>query len=178
MTLATRNFPKTRPPRARGRGAYSLVEALVVVSVLAVLTSLVICPLSSVNDSTRLDAAVKRSTALIRYARMLAMSSGQQCTVEFNATTQVINVYLGSATTPVSNSLFNGGACSLNLHTDPGVAGVCITGVTNAGTPARITYGVLGTRVNPPSYASSAVVSFACGAGAASLTIPNVGDPQ
>jgi prepilin-type N-terminal cleavage/methylation domain-containing protein len=157
--------------------AYTLIEALISLAIMAVVASLAICPLSSVNDSTRLDAALKRSTALLRYARMLAMSSGQPCSVEFNTTTQTIAVYLGTAATPAPNSLFAGNTCSLNLAADPAFAGVRISDITGAGsTPARFTYGILGTRT--PAASGTMTVTFACGNAVAALTIPAVGDPQ
>jgi type II secretory pathway pseudopilin PulG len=155
-----------------------LIEALAALAIMAVIAALAICPLSSVNDSTRLDAALKRSTAMLRYARMLAMSTGQPCSVEFNVTTQVIAVYLGSATSPVANSLFPGGVCSINLAADPALKGVRIADVGNpGGVPARLTYGILGTRANG-NIAAPMVVSFSCGQGEAQLTIPSVGEPQ
>jgi type II secretory pathway pseudopilin PulG len=171
-------FYRNPSTRTRAAGAYTLIEAILCLAILSVITSLALVAVTSMNDSSRLDAVMKRSTAMLRYARMLAMSSGQPCTVEFNTTTQTIAVYLGSATTPAPNNLFANNACSLNLLTDPGVSGVRITDASNAGSPARFTYGVLGTRLNPPSYDSPMVVSFTCGKGAATLTIPNAGDPQ
>jgi prepilin-type N-terminal cleavage/methylation domain-containing protein len=179
---AAMSLQSTLPQRSlsgkRSARAYTLIEALVCIAILSVITSLAVVPLASLNDSTRLDAVMKRSTSMLRYARMLAMSSGQPCSVEFNGNTQTIAVYLGSATTPAPNALFSNNSCSLNLLSDAGVSGVRISDISNGGSPARFTYGTLGTRINPPTYASPMAVTFTCGKGAATLTIPNAGEPQ
>jgi prepilin-type N-terminal cleavage/methylation domain-containing protein len=166
------------------RAGYTLLEMLMALLIIQMISGFVLYSVSAANNGSRLDLLSKRATGALRYARMLAMSSGKTVNVDFNLTSQTINVYLGAATTPVSNALFPGGKCSMNLKSDQGLSGTAISAVSNApaapvagATAYRVTYGVLGTRTNSPSFAQPATVTFTCGSGSATLTIPNAGDP-
>ena len=78
--------------------------------------------------------------------------------------------------------MFPKGACSFDLKNDNGIAGCSIAAVTNCPTNGaniyRLTYSVLGTRTNAPSFATPMTVTFTYGGGSATLTIPNAGDPN
>jgi Tfp pilus assembly protein FimT len=186
MTFATLHHPPATPrrsPRARSR-AYSLIEVLISLLIIQIIATFVMVSSSSLSDSSHLDQLDKRAIGCIRYARMLAMSSGQPCSVEFNQTAQTIKVFLGSSTTPVSNSMFPGGRCAINLASDQGVGGCTIGSVTNAATTGSqtvtawvCTFGNLGTRTNAPSYSTPMTVTFNYGNASSILTIPNAGDP-
>jgi Tfp pilus assembly protein FimT len=182
MLLSTGHL---RPIRARRRRAYSLLEMIVVLLIIQMIAAFAMFSVATVANSGHLDLIRKRCIGAARYARMLAMSTGQPCNVDFNLTNGTIYVSLGASTTPVSNSLFAGGRCLMNLATDQGVAGTTITAVTNSATAPvpgstvyRCTYGKLGTRTNAPDYTAPMTVTFTYGQSTTTLTIPNAGDPD
>jgi Tfp pilus assembly protein FimT len=169
-----------RTSASRPIRAYSLIEALIALVIIQIVSTLVFVSVQTVSDSSHLDLLSKRTMGALRYARMLAMSSGQSVNADFDLNAQTIRVYLGAGTTPTANSLFPSGLCAVNLNTDQGIAGCKIAAVTNSPTNGtniyRCTYGRLGTRINATSFASPMTVSFTYGAGSAVLTIPNAGD--
>ena len=167
------------------RRAYSLIEALVALLIIQVIASLVFYSVQSAADSSHLDTVTKETIGALRYARMLSMSANVPVYIDFNTDAQTINVYLSTApTTPVANAMFPKGVCSFNLASDQGISGCKIGTITNCpttvagGTIYRVTYSVLGTRTNAPSFATPMTVTFTYGNGSATLTIPNAGEPN
>ncbi|MGN6367831.1 MAG: pilus assembly FimT family protein [Phycisphaerae bacterium] len=164
------------------RRAYSLIEALIALLIIQVIASLVFYSVQSTTDASHLDTMTKDTIGALRYARALSMSANLPVNVDFNTSAQTINVYLNTSTTPVANPMFPKGSCSFDLKNDQGIAGCKITSVTNCPTNGtniyRLTYSVLGTRTNAPSFATPMTVTFAYGGATATLTIPNAGDPN
>jgi len=188
ISVPSERFRRPRPARAvhfrRPSGAYSLIEMLIALLIIQIIASFVVVSIQSINGNSHMDQINKRVTGLLRYARMLAMSSGQPCNVDFSVANQTIKVYLGASTTPASNAMFPGGQCVINLNSDQGIAGVTITGLStcaavtvSGATVYRCTYGALGTRTSAPTFSLPMTVSFKYGKETSTLTVPNVGDP-
>ena len=165
------------------RRAYSLIEALIALLIIQIISTLVFYSVQNASDSSHLDTVTKETIGALRYARMLSMSANVPVYIDFNTTAETINVYLSTApTTPVANAMFPKGVCSFDLKNDQGIAGCKIGTVTNCPTAAaniyRVTYSVLGTRTNAPSFATPMTLTFTYGNGSATLTIPNAGEPN
>jgi len=179
-----RNQRVLRAATRRAPGAYSLIEMLIALLIIQIIASFVAVSIQSINGAGHVDQVNKRLTGIIRYARMMAMSSGQPCHVDFSITNQTVKVFLGTSTTPVDNAMFPGGQCVLSLNSDQGIAGSKFTSIANCAsttvagvTTYRCTFGALGTRTNAPTFNLPMTVNFKWGKENASVIIPNVGDP-
>jgi prepilin-type N-terminal cleavage/methylation domain-containing protein len=167
------NLAISRPASRRRRG-YSLLEMLITVLIIQIISGMVMVNTSSVQRTEKLQRTGQQMTVALRYARILAMSSGQPAGVEFDVTNNTFRVFQGTSATTVSNSMFASGSYSVNLNTDHDCGGVKIAdaSLTNAPTsPFRVTFGTLGGTSN---YGS---VAINYGGTTLWVSVPQVGEP-
>lgn len=157
--------PLPRPSRLRPRRAYSLIEMLITILIIQIISGMVMVNVGSVQRTERLTRAAEQVMVALRYARILAMSTGESAGVEFNTTTHTFRVFQGAAATTVSNSMIPGGLYSISLATSHELNGVKINAVNIASgaNPYRITYGKLGGTLNSSIAVETAPERFGSG---------------
>jgi Tfp pilus assembly protein FimT len=125
---------------------------LITVLIIQIISGMVMVNVGSVQRTERLTRACEQVQIALRYARILAMSSGQQAGVEFDTSTNTFRVFQGPSFTTVSNSMIPSGTYAINLSTSPELSGVKISAATISGgsNPYRVIYGSLGGALNTP----------------------------
>jgi len=180
MRHSVNNFSHPlRRLRARLR-AYTLIELLVVLAILQLAAGMVAANVSAVQRSERLSRAGQQVVIALRYARILAMSSGQPAGVEFDTATHQFRVYQGVAATTAPNNLMPGGTYMIDFKKQPDVVGVNINGVsiTNPNpavpftNPYKVAYGTFGTTKN------NGTITLKCNSQTITITIPTVGEAK
>jgi Tfp pilus assembly protein FimT len=171
-----RQFLRKRPgKRRRENGGYSLIETMITVLIIHMISGMVIVSVSSIQRSEKLSRAGQQVVVALRYARILAMSTGQPAGVEFNTTTNQVRVFQGASATTVNNSMIQSGTYVINFNTQADVNGVTISNallssdVTN---PYWVVFGTLGGTVNNGS------VALNYGGQSVTVQIPLVGDAK
>jgi Tfp pilus assembly protein FimT len=162
------------PPRPRhARRAYSLLEVLITVLIIQIISSMVLVNVSSVQSTERLTRAAEQIVIAMRYARMVAMTSGQSAGVEFDKSGNSFRVFQGSSAVTASNALMSGGTYAVDFDTEPNLSGVTIYDVSIAGSstnPYRVTFGNLGGTTN------SGYITLSYGSNQKKIKVPLVGD--
>jgi Tfp pilus assembly protein FimT len=158
----------------RGRG-YSLIEVLITVLIIQMLSGLVVVNVSSIQRSEKLSRAGQQVVVALRYARILAMSTGQPAGVEFNTVYNQIRVFQGASATTANNSLIKGGTYIIDFTTQADISGVTISNALISGdntNPYWVVFGTLGGTVNNGS------VALNYGGQRVTVQIPLVGDAK
>lgn len=165
----------------RGRGharAYSLLELLITVLIIQIISSMVVVNVSGVQAQERLQRAANQVITALRYARMLSMSSGQSCGVEFNQATNTIRVFQGASQTTVSDSTMPGGTYVIDLTNQRDISGVKIASCNfftiTTSNPYQLTFATLGHCTNGGTYAT-VVLSYGP-SHAITVKVPVVGE--
>ena len=165
---------------ARGtRDGYTLLEMMVVLVVMAIAGTMALAVVSEVDRSERPNRAAKEMVTALRYARMLAMTTGKVCGVQTN-TTAGVNQFLvyrvdvvGATSTQVTvnEPMGAGGVYAVALGTQSELAGTTMV-VTPAGTGGvtKFSYDTLGTA------GVTGTVQFVYGGRSKTVTIPAVGE--
>jgi prepilin-type N-terminal cleavage/methylation domain-containing protein len=159
--------------RRQGRG-FSLLEILVVITILAIVGTLAADYAATSSNYMKADRAARECVTSIRAARTLAISTGNTCGVRFDTTAKTFQVFSNNTPgTAVSNSMAPGGTYVMNLTTNPEVAGVTmsVSLANDVSSPYDLQYTALGATSN------SGTVSFTYGGRTRTVTIPAVGDP-
>jgi len=133
------------------RAAYSLLEVLLTIVIIQIISSLVLVNVSTVQTTEKLSRAGEQIVVATRYARMLAMTSGQTAGVEFNTATNQIRVFQGPAATTVNNPQVQGGTYVIYLATQQDIAGVHMGTIllsSDNTNPYQVIYGKLGGTLN------------------------------
>jgi Tfp pilus assembly protein FimT len=147
---------------------------LITVLIIHIISGMVMVNVSGIQTSEKLSRGGQQVIAAIRYARMLAMTTGEAAGVEFDATTHRVRVFQGTAATTVNNSLIPGGTYVLDFNGQTEITGIRITAASIVGdtsSPYRITFGTLGGTNNTGS------VTLSYGQQSKIVQIPAVGDP-
>ena len=161
--------------RRRASGGYSLIEMMITVLIIQMLSGLAMVNVSSIQRSEKLARAGQQVVVALRYARMVAMSSGQPAGVEFDTTTNRVRVFQGAAATTVSNSMIRGGTYVIDFNTQADVNGVTISNAliaADVANPYWVVFGTLGGTVNNGS------VNLNYGSQTVTVQIPLVGDAK
>lgn len=161
-----------RKPRKR-RG-YSLLEVLITVLIIHIISGMVMVNVSNVQTSERLVRGGQEVISAVRYARILAMTSGQNAGVEFDTSTNRVRVFQGTAATTATNSMIPGGSYILDFGTQSEISGIRIAGASIVGSttnPYRVTFGTLGGTNNTGS------ITLSYGSQSKIVQMPAVGDP-
>ena len=87
------------------RRAFTLIEILIVVTILAITAILGLDTISNTEASLRADRAAREALAALRYARMMAMTTGGTYGVEFDTTNKRFQVFQTTGTNVVTQSL-------------------------------------------------------------------------
>ncbi len=159
----------------RRKCGFTLIELLVTVLTIQVISAIVLVSVGNVEATERTDRAYNETIVALRYARMLAMTSGQSCGVEFDTQASRIRVFMGVAMTTVNNSQISGGSYIIDLKNQTNVRGVTLTGISIVGdttNPYQVWYGTLGQTNN------TGTVTFTYGTCTKTLNIPSVGECQ
>jgi Tfp pilus assembly protein FimT len=163
--------PSTR--RSARRRGYSLIEVLCTVLIIQIISGMVVVNVSSVQDNEKLSRAAEQIVVALRYARILAMSTGQPAGVEFDTATNQIRVFQGATATTVSNSQILGGTYLINLNTQADICNVKVSSalLSNDNTnPYQVIFGKLGGTLN------NGYVTLSYGSCTRTVNIPLVGE--
>ena len=87
--------PSTRRSAPAARRGYSLLEVLCVIVIIQLISGMVVVNVSNVQDNEKLSRASEQIIVAFRYARILAMSTGQPAGVEFDAVGNKVRVFQG-----------------------------------------------------------------------------------
>jgi Tfp pilus assembly protein FimT len=144
--------------RARARG-YSLLEMLITVFIIQIISVCAVMSISHVEAGERTERAANEVVVALRYARMLAMSTGQSAGVEFDGDNQRIRVFQGPSCMTAANSQMPSGVYIINLTTQQDVKGVRVAtaalgsdaAATNLASPYRVVFGNMGGTGNSGS---------------------------
>ena len=145
--------------------------------ILGIVGNIALDAVSGSEANYRATRAAEETVAALRYARTLAMSTGNSCGVEFNTTTKTISVYtmIGTTQTWVTNPFTgpSGGNYQVELASDPALLGVGMTVSMPSDTtnPYDCLYNPLGATGN------TGTVKFTYSQGQSTVTIAAVADP-
>ena len=163
------------PGGKKSRRGFSALELLIVLIIMSIVAVLGIDSISHFEATQRADRTSRELLSFFRYARHLAMTTGNQAKVQLDTTNQTFAVYLQSNgttwdATPYTQAMASGGTMLMNLKTERELAGT-----TMAVTPAANTsfvYQSLG------SFTSTGTITCTYGSYSKTLTVASVGDPQ
>lgn len=161
------------PPGPAARRGYSLIEVLCTVVIIQIISGIIVVNVSNVQDNEKLARACEQVVVATRYARILAMSTGQPAGVEFNTATNQIRVFSGAAATTALNSQVLGGTYLIDLNNQSDIANVNISSVlisNGATNPYQVTFGKLGGTLN------NGFVTLAYGTHTRTINIPLAGE--
>ncbi len=152
---------------------------LLVVLIIQLISAMVIFNVSSDCDQQQLSSAAQQIIGAVRYARALAMSTGQPCGVQFDTASDTVTCYDTSAYTPANSGLFASGKYIINFPQTSNSAGVVISAVQNAGAgPAYdCMFAPLGNLADAPTDSLPVYVQLNCHGYTKTVTIPALGDP-
>jgi Tfp pilus assembly protein FimT len=142
--------------------------------IIHIISGIVVVNVSNIQTSEKLTRAGEEVIAAARYARMLAMTTGQNAGIEFDSSTNQVRVFQGASATTAANSLISGGSYILNFNTQSEVIGISISAATIVGSttnPYRVTFGTLGGTNNTGS------ITLSYGSQSKIVQVPAVGDP-
>lgn len=162
------------------RRAYTLIEMLLVVLIIQLISAMVVFNVTGDCDQQQLGSAAQQIIGAVRYARALAMSTGQPCGVQFNTTGDTVTCYDTGTYTPAASGLFASGQYIINFPQTANSSGVTITAVQNAGSgPSTYNclFGPLGNLADAPSDSLPVYVQLNCHGYTKTVTIPALGDP-
>lgn len=160
------------------RCGFTTVEMLVCLIILALVSKVVVDVISRTEANARADRAARETMAAIRFARNLAMTTGNSSGVEFNTTTNKVQVYtMISGTQTWVTAAFVGsgksGRYEIDLANDREVKGVTmtVTIATDTTNPYSVLFTPLGATKN------TGTVRFNYSGTSKTLTIPALADP-
>ncbi len=165
-----------RPRRARTAAprAFTLVEMLIVILIMAITASLGVDAISGFEAAERPTRAARECLQAFRFARQLAVATGKSAKVSFNTSTNSFSVYwMSNGSTwdasPVAQPAFAAGVYTVTMSNSFELAGVTLS-LNPAGT-TNFTYNPVGSLDN------ASVVTFTYGSKSKTLTVNKVGDP-
>jgi len=170
MREATRTV-STLPPRRR---AFTLVEMLLVILIMAIIATLGLDAIANFEAAQRADRACRESLTFFRFARSLAQTTGKKAKVTVDTTNKTFAIYWQSNgtsydTTPYSTGIVAGGNWTLNINSAHELVGTSVSVTPN--TITYFEYGPLGT------CNQTGTVAFSYAGLTKSLVVPAVGDP-
>ena len=160
------------PGSARRGRAFTFIELVIVVLVLAIAATVALGAFADVDATQRADRAGQELATAFRYARMRAMSTGYAYGVSVSATgfAVVYQTVPGGPWLTESNPL-GGGSYRITLADSSLLAGSAIT--PPAGVTQPMTYRTTGSR----SVGGTATITISCGGRTCRVTVPPVGEP-
>ena len=162
-----------RRPLAPG---LTLVEVMATVVILGIGGTVALDAVSGSEANYRATRAAEETVAALRYARLLAMSTGNLCGVEFNSSLKTVSVYtmIGSTQTWVTNPFgrATGSTYQIQLATDPALLNVAmsVNMPSDATNPYDCVYNQLGATTN------TGTIKFTYAQGQSTVTIASVAD--
>ncbi|HEX3096704.1 MAG TPA: GspH/FimT family pseudopilin [Usitatibacter sp.] len=151
-----------RPQGRRGRGGFSLLELVAVLSIVGLLAVFVLPRLTNAPGVT-ISAVASQVAGSVRYAQSLAMSRGQRYRVAFTATSYQVTDGTGA---PIVQPMASG--------TGPvSVAPATLSGFNPPLTAGYIAFDTLGTPYVSPTLplAAAATILITSGTDTASVTV-------
>lgn len=173
----------------RSRRGYSLLELCMTILIIQMITGMVSLQISSVITQERLNYAAQEVVTALRYARQLAQTTGNPCSVYFDqagkriVVSQTVGTTAAGPDNPVSCPQMFGGKYSIDLNGQTNVRGVSISSVdlTPTGT-TYVKYGSIGTQSQLPrglgSTTNAGSITLACGSARMMISIPAAGDAK
>jgi len=150
-----------------------LIEVLITVLIIHAIAGMIMVNVSNIQTSEKITRGAQQVIVALRYARMVAMTTGQPAGVEFNTATNQVRVFQGAAATTVPNSLIPGGNYIIDFNSQFDVNGTRITAATIVGdttSPYQVIFGKLGGTNNNGS------VTLTYASQSKTISIPVVGD--
>jgi prepilin-type N-terminal cleavage/methylation domain-containing protein len=168
-------LPITRRTRSPHRRAFTAIEMLIVLLIMSIVSVLGMDTISEFEASQRAQRASLEILAFFRYARNLAMTTGNNAEVKLDTVNNTFAVYLMSNgttwdTTPYAQEMASGGTMLININSERELAGTTMTVAPTTAT--AFIYQPLGTCT------VTGVISFTDGPKVSTVTVPAVGDPQ
>jgi Tfp pilus assembly protein FimT len=157
---------------------------LITVLIIQIISGMVMVNVSTVQTTEKMSRACDQIIVALRFARLTAMSTGQQSGVEFNTSTATFRAFTtppGTQPVTLTNRVLSGGTYSINLKTQAETNGVTISAVnftTGTTNPYKITYGTMGGMTNCVSGGLYAEVTVSYGGMTRSVKVPVVGEPS
>ena len=157
-----------------GRGGFTLVEIMIVVAIMGIAGTMAMAMVSRSEAGMKSDRAARELVAAVRYARMLALSTGGSYGVQIDTTNNAFSVYYynGTTYTTVAQPLVGGGTYLIDLDVQQELKG-CVATPTPApvGGITRYGFNALG------SCSPSGSVAIKYSVRTRTVTIPAVGEP-
>jgi Tfp pilus assembly protein FimT len=180
----TLRLPGARRPAPAGCRGYSLIEMLLTILLIQIIGGLVAVQVSSATASERTNYAAQETLSALRYARQLALSTGQPAGVAFDNTNQTITVFrrVNNQSVTETNTALMGGQYVINLKTRANVAGTTLSNINLAGGGKVVTYGLIGGTSYMPrglgSTANNGTITLKSGSATLTVLIPDAGEPS
>ena len=163
--------PPASPP---ARGAFTLIEVLMVVLIMGICATIGLDAISASDANQRAERSAREVLAAFRFARNLAINTGKKAQVVISTSSATASVYwMSNGSTwdpaPLTSNMSPTGQWVVNLATSPEMRGTAISI-----SPAINTfiYGTTGT------CSATATITFNYGFRTRSLIVSAVGDPQ
>jgi type II secretion system protein H len=156
----------------RRQAGFTLIEILIVVLILAITATAGMDAIANTDATMRANRAGREVVAALRYARMMATTTGGVYGVEFDTTNKRFQVFKTTGSSVVNQTLTGGGTYVINLNSQELMGNVMTVSIANDATnPYDLTYSAMGSTSN------SGTVVFTYGGHTSTVTIPAVGDP-
>ena len=157
--------------------AFTLVDVLLTVLILGIASAIGFDAIAESEANFRADRAARETITALRYARTLALTTGNPSGVEFDNTLRLVRVYsmINNVQTWVTNPLSGGGSnlYQIDLSNTREVAGVAM--VVNIPTDATNPYDC---QISPLGSTSNiGTITYSFGRGRRVVTITALGEP-
>jgi len=162
--------------RVRAAG-FTLLDVLLTLLILAIATAISLDAIANTEAGFRADRAARETITALRYARTLAMTTGNASGVEFDTTQKKIKVYtvINGTQTWVTNPVIgtSGNLYQIDLVNSAEVAGVGMS--VNIPTDTTNPYDCLFNQLGATTNVGTATFTF--GQGTRTVTITALADP-
>ncbi|MGN6368985.1 MAG: pilus assembly FimT family protein [Phycisphaerae bacterium] len=155
----------------RRRQAFTLVETLIVVLILAICATICMDAIGNTEATFRAERAAREAVTAIRYARMLSISANGTYGVRFSQSAGTFQVYQTTGTNVVPQAMSAGGTYVVKLSQPE------LQGVTMSVTLANDTTDPFDLAYTAGNTTNAGTVTFAYAGMRKTVTIPAVGDP-
>ena len=176
MYIRRTNLPLAVPLwRVRRRWAFTTMEMIIVMLILAIMSSIAMDFVAESESYFRSDRAARETVIALRFARTLATTTGNSSGVEFDTAQKKIKVYtvISGAQTWVNSALYSGNAYQIDLANAREVQGVSMTPSipSDATNPYDVVFDPLGATKN------TGTISFSYGHNTRTVTVASLADP-
>jgi Tfp pilus assembly protein FimT len=156
---------------------------LLTILLIQVIGAMVSVQVSEAASAQKVNYAAQETVSALRYARQLAVTTGNPAGVTFDDVNKTVTVFkrVGTQNVTVTNTALRGGQYVINFKTQPNLAGAGIKTINLSGGGKTVTYGVIGGTSGMPrglgSTNNNGNITLISGNTTSVIVIPDAGEP-